>query len=237
MNKKSSAGTHLLLVKGGSAPKETTIVSERKTNILVRKDIQVRVLVGAFLKMEKDYKKEFIEIIKNDNFLTELLKIVRELDLPDWFVVAGVVRNRVWDFLHGYGQNTELRDVDVIYFDNSKFNSEEDKRIEKKLREKRNDIEWDVFNQARRHLKNQKSVNSSEEALFYYSETANCIGVRLNKDGSFFVCAPYGFEDLMNLIVKPVPEPYQNMELFNLRTKEKGWFEKWPKLKLITSPQ
>ena len=40
-------------------------------------------------------------IIADDAIAMEQLRAVRSLDLPDWCIAAGFVRNRVWDHLHG----------------------------------------------------------------------------------------------------------------------------------------
>src|SRR5712664_2713902 len=41
------------------------------------------------------------DIIAQDPVGMEQLRSVRTLDLPDWCIAAGFVRNRVWDHLHG----------------------------------------------------------------------------------------------------------------------------------------
>jgi hypothetical protein len=41
------------------------------------------------------------------------------VDLPDWFVGAGAIRNTVWDYLHGYTVPTPLADVDVAFLGRS----------------------------------------------------------------------------------------------------------------------
>lgn len=166
-----------------------------------------------------------------------LLKIVREIGLPDSFIGAGAVRNLVWDSLHSYTKRTPLNDVDVIYFDSSDLSSEKDLEIWKKFREIEPNINWNVFNQARAHIKDPKrdAALSTEEGVAYWSETPTCIGVRLNSDDSFSICAPYGIQDLMNLIVRPIPEPRQNLELYNERVTQKNWGNIWPKLNILDS--
>ena len=61
-------------------------------------------------------KKNILNIIKKDKEMMRILKIVNELDLPDWWIGAGFVRNKVFDYLHGYERRTKLNDVDIIYF-------------------------------------------------------------------------------------------------------------------------
>lgn len=181
-------------------------------------------------------EQRFIKIIKNDNELMRLLNIVRKLDLPDAFIGAGAVRNLVWDSLHKYGNRTFLNDVDVVYFNSKNITPEVDLKIWKKLCEIDSRTNWNVFNQARSHIKNKfrNKAYSTEEGIASWSETATCIGVRLNKDNSLTICAPHGLDDLMNLVVKAVPKPYQDLKLYNKRIEEKDWIKTWPKLQIIS---
>jgi hypothetical protein len=50
------------------------------------------------------------------------------LKLPDGYIAAGYIRNRVWDHLHGFTERTPLNDVDVVYFNPHDLSEETDKR-------------------------------------------------------------------------------------------------------------
>lgn len=64
--------------------------------------------------MDRDgYEQELQKIIRSNNWFMGLLRAVRHCNPPDWFVGAGVIRNIVWDYLHGYVNPTPVRDVDV----------------------------------------------------------------------------------------------------------------------------
>lgn len=56
------------------------------------------------------------DLIEQDPQRMQILTAVASLKLPDCYVAAGFVRNRVWDHLHG-NSHTPLSDVDIIYFD------------------------------------------------------------------------------------------------------------------------
>lgn len=187
--------------------------------------------------MDSELKQKFLCIVKKDEELVNLLKIVKNLNLSDSFIAAGAIRNLIWDSLHNYKKRTPLSDVDVVYFDSSDITPEKDLRIWEKLSKIEPNVNWNVFNQARSHIKNKSGnqVYSTQEGIAYWSETSTCIGVRLNEDNSFSICAPHGISDLMNLIVRPIPEPYQDLELYNKRISEKNWKKTWPKLQIILS--
>ena len=78
--------------------------------------------------MKKDYSSQLKEIIRKEKWLMNLLVSVRELGLPDWYLAAGVIRNTVWDVLHGYKKHTPLNDIDVVYFYPKKKFLEQDRK-------------------------------------------------------------------------------------------------------------
>jgi len=176
------------------------------------------------------HKEQFIEIIKNEEWLMELLKLTRSLNLPDWFFAAGVVRNTVWDVLHDYKERTPLNDLDLVYFDPSEKIKEEE--VEKKLKELRPEINWEVVNQATAHkFNNREKATSCCNSIAKWTETPTCIGVRLEKDDSITVCAELGLDDLMEMKVRPGPDTPQ--ELYHQRMEKKQWKKIWPKLQIM----
>ncbi len=191
-------------------------------------------------------EKDIINLIKKDKWMMDVLKTAESLDLPDWWIGAGFIRDKVWDFLSGHKERTPLNDVDIIYFDKNDFHSSEadsySTKIEEEYQEKLNkimpEIDWSVTNQARMHLFHHTApYNNSKESLSEWSETATCIGVRIEKD-NLIILAPHGIRDLVSLIVRPNPA-YKKLYshdpgIFERRVKEKRWKEKWPKLKILT---
>lgn len=187
-------------------------------------------------------KKDIVQLINNDSWMMEILKIVKTLNLPDWYIGAGFIRSKIWDTLHGYSKRTLLPDVDVIYFDNTDFTPEEASNestkaeilYEKKLIKLMPKVEWSVTNQARMHLFHDTTpYKSSEEALAEWVETATCVGIKLNNSNHLILSAPRGVDDLVNLILRPISNTPDKVTLFNQRIKNKKWLEKWPKLKVM----
>lgn len=174
--------------------------------------------------------------------MIEVLRTVKTLNLPDWWIGAGFVRSKVWDHLHNFKKPTPLPDIDVIYFDPNDYekgetNSESTKNEKmhedelKKLMPKPN---WSVTNQARMHFFHKGDIRykNSTEALSRWVETATCIGVRINSRDKLELTAPYGVEDLVNLKLRPVTMTTEGLKLFNQRIKKKKWLTLWPKLRV-----
>ena len=182
------------------------------------------------LKSEKD----ILELIKKDKWMIRILKTVKELDLNDWWIGAGFVRNKIFDYLHGYNKRTKLNDIDIIYFDKDNLDEKCEDEFQRKLENINHKVHWSVTNQARMwKLNGSKPYKSAEDGLAHWNETATCIGVKLNYKNHFILTAPHGIKDLINLTIRLNPLSAHRRKEFELRLREKEWKKKWPKLKII----
>lgn len=178
-------------------------------------------------------EKDILSLINKDEWMMIVLKTAQSLDLPDWMVGAGFVRNKVWDHLHGFNERTPLSDIDVIYFDSQNINETREKELEQALKEKMSGTPWSVKNQARMHLVNNEAPYiSSEDALSRWPEVVTCVAVKLNDNQELELIAPHGISELVNLEVKPSPAFMRKLGIYEDRIRKKGWQEKWPKLKI-----
>lgn len=179
---------------------------------------------------------DILNLIKSDPWMMKVLKAASSLNLHDWMIGAGFVRNKVWDYLHGY-TNVEVptADIDLIYFDASDTREDTEKAYDEQLT-KILDINWSVKNQARMHIKHDRELPyaNTVEALSEWVETPTCVAVRLEPNGELTLFAPHGVDDLVNLVVRPTPSHRQDLDTFWGRVNGKHWLEKWPKLKTVT---
>jgi len=177
-------------------------------------------------------EEKILKLIQEDKWMVQILEIARDLNLPDWAIGAGFVRNKVWDYLHEF-EKTPLDDIDLVYFDKSNLSEEYEKELEKILKEKLN-VEWSVKNQARMHIRNDEDpYTSSEHAMSKWPETVTAIGITLNNENKLKLIAPYGINDLVNLKIRISPNFNKNPEIFRERIKNKNWLTKWPKLEVV----
>lgn len=159
------------------------------------------------------------------------LHVAAELNLPDWCLAAGFVRNLVWDRLHAYQRATPLTDLDLIYFDATHTDEQHDRALEVRLKADQ-EAPWSVKNQARMHRRNGDApYRSTADAMSYWPEVETAVGVRLNRAGEIELLAPFGLNSLMHgyLSLNPKrPKP----EVFAQRQAEKSWLTTWPQLKV-----
>ena len=187
-------------------------------------------------------EQDIITLLEHDKEMMEILKSVKALNLPDCWVGGGVIRSKVLDHLHHYTTPTPIPDVDVIYFDKNDFLEDEihsdstkrEKSLEDSLTSMMPQIKWEVVNQARMHVFHKRSTyKDSTDAMKDWVETATGIGVRLLDDGTLELAAPWGIDDLINCILRPVSQKQERLKEFERRIKVKDWLKKWPKLKVI----
>ena len=169
-------------------------------------------------------------ILSSDKRIYTALEIVRTLELNDCWIGAGFIRNKIWDHLHNINTEMDSSDVDVIFYDHENTSLEYEHQLENTLKDLNPSYPWSVKNQARMQLKYSLDYSTSLEAISYWPETATCIAARLNNHNTIEIIAPYGCDDLLDLIL--IPSPKINPEVFKSRIREKYWLKKWSKLKI-----
>lgn len=179
-------------------------------------------------------EKTIVSIIKEDQWMMDVLKTAKTLNLPDWWICAGFVRSKVWDTLHHFSERTPLPDIDVIYFDPEQVDELVEKKCEAQLASVMPDIPWSVKNEARMHTKsNMPPYSSSIDAISKFPETATALGVKLDEKDDVILAAPCGINDLVQLKVKPTlffTETKERVEIYEARLAKKNWKAIWPRL-------
>src|SRR5688572_1480625 len=169
----------------------------------------------------------------------QLLNVACAQDLPQGRVVAGCIYQTVWNSLTGRPPRAGINDYDVSYFDGSDLSAETETAIESRVRAALPGYPApiEVCNQARVHLWFEKHfgiaytpLSSADEAITRYASTTHAVGVRLTRDDRFDVFAPFGLDDIFDMIVRP------NYALANKATHEKKAARAratWPEARVI----
>lgn len=174
-------------------------------------------------------EEDVLNLIVEDKWMMEIIKLVDSMRLQDCYVAGGFVRNKIWDYLHSYKNRTPLNDIDVAYFDKNYLSKDRDIEIEIELSKINDTLKWSVKNQARMHIRNNHiPYKSATEAISHWTETATCIGVRLNSDRKLELIYPHGLDDLIKLIVRPTIGT--DLSFYRQRVEKKYWHILWPKL-------
>lgn len=171
-------------------------------------------------------EQDILNLIKGDEWMMGILRKAEEQNLKDWCIGAGFVRSKVWNYLHGY-QNSpnDISDVDLVYYDKEGNDDSADRILSEKLKLETSML-WEVKNEFYAHkIKNLEPFESTADAISKWPETATAIGVKL-KNGELELIAPYGIDDLVNLVIRPCPKFSEGIAVVKERAKKKKWLEK-----------
>lgn len=189
--------------------------------------------------MPDDYAARLTQLITTNEWLMQVLTAVRHVNPPDWLVGAGVIRNLVWDHLHGYAQPTPANDVDVAFFDPHDLTPARDTAVTQQLLARLPTMKWEATNQAAVHLWYEQAfghavppLTSSADAIGTWPETATSIGVRLLPNDDLLIVAPCGLDDLFNLVLRRNPRRV-SLARFHRRLRYKQILHKWPQVRLV----
>lgn len=178
---------------------------------------------------------DLILLVKSDLQMMTVLNAVQNLHLPDWWIGAGFLRNKVWSRIHGFDHDLTKSDIDVVYFSNDDCDQKSDLSLEERLSLELPSFCWSVKNQARMHTRNgDPPYRSTLDAISKWTETATAVAVRVDSDSDLEISIQYELRDLLEIVIRPTPHILQhNVQVYRDRLIEKKWVEKWPLAKVI----
>lgn len=177
-------------------------------------------------------------ILRKSDLLMDVLARCAGLGLSGWYLAAGCVTQTIWNHRTGRPLEQGIRDHDLIYFDAADLSWGAENEVIQAAQAVVGDLPvvLEVRNQARVHLWYEARFGipcprylSTEMAIGSFPSTATSVGVRLEPGGEWRFHAPFGFADLLGLVVRP------NLVLAPADVfvqKARRWQEHWPELRL-----
>ncbi|WP_255755331.1 nucleotidyltransferase family protein [Massilia sp. erpn] len=169
----------------------------------------------------------------------DALHAAASFGLESWCIGAGVVRNLVWDHLHGYAAPSQLADIDLAYFDAANLDGEREADLQRCLSQLMPSQKWEVTNQARVHLWFEQyfghpvdALTSLDEAVASWPEYATSVGVFLDSSAALNIIAPHGLEDLFSMTIRRNPARV-SLETYRERIEQKQYLKRWPQATVI----
>tara|TARA_R110001583_G_scaffold22377_7_gene84035 strand:+ start:37098 stop:37634 length:537 start_codon:yes stop_codon:yes gene_type:complete len=174
---------------------------------------------------------EIIQLLKRDQLRLEALECIQYSSIPKCYLAAGFVRNLVWDHCHGKITPTPLNDFDVIYYAPDEVDDEAYLKYEAELTQQMPQVEWQVRNQAKMHIRNaDKPYKNIVDAMSYWPEKETAVAIRKTSPDNYECISAFGFKSLFDLQI--TYNPKRNRDIFKHRVKSKGWLIQWPKLRI-----
>ena len=184
----------------------------------------------------------FVSILEKNKDLMAVLDYITELKLPNFYIAAGSVFQTIWNYYDGNDLNFGIKDIDVIYYNNSDLSVEKDLEyyniINTYIKAKGFNYEVDVSNEARMHLwkiehnqgDNVEQYKNSEDAMSKWIATVHAIGITKVND-NIKIYAPYGLSDIYSRTIRPIKHNGNSKELYD--KKVASWQNRFDNLNII----
>jgi hypothetical protein len=163
---------------------------------------------------------------------------LHRLALPDAWIVAGCLAQTVWNVLTNRAVDYGISDYDAFYFDpDTSWDAEDSviRRLQDALTKLGAAVE--LRNQARVHLWYPEKhglpyppLACSTDGIDRFLTKNTRIGIRRTEDG-YDVYAPDGFDDIVNMIVRP--NRGANFSAANYEQKTARWKKLWPEITVL----
>jgi len=186
-------------------------------------------------------RERFIRAIRSNAIVGEILKRLPDLALPDAWLAGGCLFQTVWNVLHGDAPSRGIKDYDVFYFDATDLSKAAEERINRgaALSFAGLGCEVELRNQARVHLwyedefgvSGYPALRRSTEGIDRFLAVCCMVAVRPTRGGEVDLYAPFGVDDVFNLIMRPNPLfPTAPRDRYALKAKR--WQTLWPGLQV-----
>jgi hypothetical protein len=196
---------------------------------------------GGLQQDQRDVQRLRAALSQNQRVL-EVLERAAALDLPQWYLTAGCLFQKVWNVVTGRPAEHGIRDYDLFYFNAADLSWEAEDAVIRAADRAFADVPVvvEVRNEARVHLWYEarfgvpcQPFRTTEDAIDAFAATTCCLGARLLPNGEWQVYAPHG-TDVFDLV--PRPNPVLAPEDV-YRQKAKRWQRQWPELQVIEWPR
>ena len=140
-----------------------------------------------------------------------MLPAIARLDLPNWWLAGGALRNTVWKARYKEHCQLTIKDFDIAFFD-AMGDREQELQAKASLEKQFSGFIFDVKNQASfaTWRPGRRTYASTLDGIADWQHTATAVGVRLDEEGNWQFLAPFGFADLLNGVVRLGPAHFDS---------------------------
>jgi hypothetical protein len=183
-------------------------------------------------------EERFLGIVLGDATVRSVLERAPELGVRDWWLTAGLLFQTVWNVLTGRPPGTGIRDADLFYFDPDTSWAAEDAVIGAGATLFAGlPVPVEIRNEARVHLwyaqrfgRPAPAFRDCADAIDSFAAVCCAVGVTVDHAGRPRVYAPYGFDDLFGLVVRP---NHRLAPRHVYESKAARWRQHWPELTVL----
>lgn len=178
-----------------------------------------------------------MELLGHSPLVREAIAASMSIDLPNWCIVGGLIRDLAWGRI--LGREVVPRDIDLIYFDPLRTTPESDWEIEEHLSQI-SGLPFRLNNQARMHQFNSESKYTSViDAMTKFPTTVSAIGITGSEDLSPLVFSIFGYGALFEPVFQITPHFSSTGREgdFDEYLRRNGLFDRWPEVPVKHIPE
>ena len=159
-------------------------------------------------------EEQLVQILRASPRVMQVLRLLRDADLPDCRLVAGSIYGTLWNAQMDRPADHGIKDYDICYFDPDTSWEAEDAVIKAVAAITPPDLLplIEVRNQARVHLwfsakfgGDYPPLRNTDEALTRYLCYSDAVAARLESDDSISIAAPFGLDDIFKMVMRANP--------------------------------
>ncbi|MBN8179259.1 nucleotidyltransferase family protein [Roseibium aggregatum] len=175
-------------------------------------DVRDERLGDPYAASEETRLASLEQILRTVPHVMEILTTVRNLALPDAWLVSGGIYQTVWNVLTNRPLLHGIKDFDIIYFDGTDLSYEAEDDVIGKVNKALPDLAslLEVRNQARVHLwyesrfgRPYRPLDCAMDSLTTYASRTHSVAARLEEDGRMVLHAPFGLANLFGMRLVP----------------------------------
>lgn len=191
------------------------------------------------LASEDERRAALIRLIGAMPVVLQILEAIRDLRLPDAWLVSGGIYQNTWNLMTGKPVGHGIKDYDVTYFDGGDLSYDAEDRVIRSVAAALPALSGmiETRNQARVHLwyparfgGAYPRLTCSTEALTLYASKTHAVAARMTVQGEIEIAAPFGLAALfaMRLVPNRVLDTAKTHAEKSARLKRL-----WPELQVI----
>ncbi len=183
-------------------------------------------------------EERFLDLVLADPTVRTVLQRTPRLGVQDWWLTAGLLFQTVWNALTGRPPGSGIRDADLFYFDDDTSWGAEDAVIQAGAGLFADlAVPVEIRNEARVHVWYTDRFGipappfrDCADAIDSFAAVCCAYGVTLDGDGRPRVYAPFGYDDLFSMTVRPNPR-LAPRHVYEAKTAR--WKQQWPELTVL----
>lgn len=178
-----------------------------------------------------------MDLLGRSPMVREAVDASVSVDLPNWCIVGGLIRDLAWGKI--LGREVLPRDIDLIYFDPTNTAPERDWEIEASL-SKLSGLPFRLNNQARMHRFNSEArYRNIIDAMTKFPTTVSAIGISGSENRTPVAFSIFGYDALFEPVFQITPHFANSGRRndFSEYLRRNALFDRWPEVPVNTGPE